>query len=80
MFDTLHMYRRFAFGLGDFYRNRTSLQQARELVRQCIREREKNLLRIVKTAVFGSPKSPYLWLFPGVGFKPDNLTVFDMGL
>ena len=63
MFDTLHMYRRFAFGLGDFYRNRTSLQQARELVRQCIREREKNLLRIVKTAVFGSPKSPYLWLF-----------------
>ena len=67
MFDTLQMYGRFAFGLRRFYRERTSLEQARALVGQCLRQRDDNFLRIVRTAVFGCPRSPYRWLFGVAG-------------
>lgn len=61
------MYSRFAFGLRDFYRNQTSLQQARDLVRRCIHERDNNFLRVVRTAVYGFPRSPYRWLLNAAG-------------
>jgi hypothetical protein len=63
LIDTLKMYGRFTFGLRDFYKNQTSLEQAKIRIRQCIRERDDNFLRVIRTAVFGWPKSPYRWLF-----------------
>ena len=45
-----------------FLREPITLEQSRQIVRQRLMEREKNLLAIVKRAVYENEKSPYLKL------------------
>ncbi len=56
----LKMYGRFALGLRRFLRERISLDEARDLVRDYQVQREPNFLRLVRRGVFGNPRSPYL--------------------
>ena len=52
-------YARFARGLRDLLRHPISLQEAQEIVRRRIAEREANFLRLAERAIFGYPRSPY---------------------
>jgi hypothetical protein len=56
------MYWRFATGLRDFLRHTISLEEAREIVRLRLAQRESNFLRLVTQGIFGHPRSPYLSL------------------
>jgi hypothetical protein len=60
--DDLKMYARFGWGLRSFLRHTISLEQAKEIVRRRMGEREKNFLRLVERGIFGYPRSPYLRL------------------
>jgi hypothetical protein len=60
IFADLKMYWRFAAGLRDFLRHTISLEEAREIVRQRMADRENNFLRLVERGIFGYPRSPYL--------------------
>ena len=56
----LKMYGRFAWGLRSFLRHTISPEEAREIVRRRMDEREKNFLRLLERGIFGYPRSPYL--------------------
>jgi len=58
--DDLKMYVRFAWGLKSFLRHRISLEEAKEIVKKRLEDRETNFLRLVRKGIFGYPKSPYL--------------------
>lgn len=58
----MRMYWRFAVGLRGFLRNPITLEQSREIIKQRLADREKNLLGIVKKAVYDNSTSPYLSL------------------
>lgn len=55
----MKMYARFAWGLRRFLRETLSLEQAREIVRQRMAEREANFLRLLKRGIYGHARSPY---------------------
>ncbi|MFH1278318.1 MAG: hypothetical protein ABIK65_08060 [Candidatus Eisenbacteria bacterium] len=76
------MYGRFARGLGKFLRERLTLEEAREIVRRRLRERETNFLLLLERGVFGYPKSPYLPLLKeaGCGFEDIRKMVGRDGL
>jgi hypothetical protein len=61
------MYRRFLFGLRDFMRERSTLEEVQAGVRDRLARREDNLLRVAERGLFGHPKSPYLPLFRHAG-------------
>lgn len=78
----LKMYGRFALGLRRFLRERISLDEARDLVRDYQVQREPNFLRLVRRGVFGNPRSPYLPLLrlAGVEYGDIETMVRDRGL
>lgn len=58
--DDFRMYGRFAYGLRGFLRHKITLEEAKEIVRKRLAERESSFLRMVKRGIFGYPRSPYL--------------------
>jgi len=56
----LKMYARFALGLRGFLKHTITLEEAKAIVHQRMKERETNFLRLVKKGIFGYLKSPYL--------------------
>jgi len=56
------MYWRFAWGLRGFLREPITLEQSREIVRQRLQNRDRNLLALVKRTIFENENSPYLKL------------------
>ena len=73
MLDDLRMFGRFAAGLRPFVQSPLSLPDCRSLVEQCIRDRERNFLLLMKKAVFGHPQSPYLALLRWAGVEYGDL-------
>jgi hypothetical protein len=73
IFADLKMYWRFASGLRSFLRHTISLDDAREIVRQRMAEREKNFLRLVERGIFGYHRSPYFPLFKLAGCEMGDL-------
>jgi hypothetical protein len=59
----LKMFARFPFALRRFARETPAPGKAVEIVRQRMRDREANLIRILEQCVFSQPRSPYLALF-----------------
>jgi len=55
-------YGRFAWGFRDFLENPLSLEDAKTILRQGLRERETNFLNLVEHGIYGYPNSPYLSL------------------
>jgi hypothetical protein len=55
-------YGRFAWGFRDFLENPLSLEDAKAILRQGLRERETNFLNLVEHGIYGYPNSPYLSL------------------
>jgi hypothetical protein len=60
VFNDLKMYRRFAFGLPSYLRNRWTLDSAKAAIKGWEADRENNFLRVVEKGIFGHPGSPYL--------------------
>jgi hypothetical protein len=69
MLDDLTMFWRFATGLGRFLRTPLSPADCRRIVEESLRGRERSLLLLLRKAVFGCPKSPYLALFRWAGIE-----------
>ncbi|HEX7475152.1 MAG TPA: hypothetical protein VF318_04230 [Dehalococcoidales bacterium] len=65
--DNLKMYSRFALGLRGFFKEPITLAQAEEIIRQRLRNREHNLLLLVKRAIYDYKISPYLKLLELAG-------------
>jgi hypothetical protein len=62
LFSQVGMYWRLAWGLREFLKEPVTLEQSREIIRQRLRDREQNLLAIVKRAIYDNEASPYLKL------------------
>jgi hypothetical protein len=73
LFDNLKMYWRFARGLRSYARRSISLEEARQIIRRRMAQREESFLRIVRRAVFKYPKSPYLPLMRLAGCEYGDL-------
>ncbi len=73
IFADLKMYWRFARGLRGFLRHTISLEEAREIVRQRMADREKNFLRLVERGIFGYRRSPYLSLLKLAGCEMGDI-------
>jgi hypothetical protein len=67
------MYARFAWGLPRFLRRRITLQEAEQTVRQRLKQREENFLRLLERGVYGYPRSPYLPLLRLAGCELGDL-------
>jgi len=67
------MYGRFAWGLRSFLQRRLSLEEAREIVRRRMAERESNFLRLVERGIFGYARSPYRPLLQMAGCEMGDL-------
>jgi hypothetical protein len=67
------MYWRLATGLRGFLKEPLSLQQSRELIKQRLANREKNLLTLVKRAIYENQHSPYLKLLRIAGCEYGDL-------
>ena len=59
---SIKVYWRFAWGLRGFLKEPITLEQSREIIKQRLENREKNLLTIVKRAIYENEASPYLKL------------------
>lgn len=69
----LRQYAQLAWGLWGFYRQRITVDQAREIVLRRMAEREANFLAVVERAIFGHPSSPYLPLLKRAGCELGDL-------
>ena len=56
------MFWRFAWGLRKFLKEPITLEQARQIIKQGLADREINLLTMVKRAIYENEASPYLKL------------------
>src|SRR5262245_22766418 len=76
------MYGRFALGLRNFLGHSITLQEAKQIVRQRITERDTNFLRLIERGIYKYPRSPYLPLFKlaHVQFGDIQNMVRDRGL
>lgn len=61
--DRMKMYTRFCLGLGGYMKEKTSFEQAGQIVKERMLKREENFLRLIKKGVFDYRKSPYRPLF-----------------
>ena len=66
---------RFALGLRGYVRHPISLDEATDILRRRLDEREANFLRTAEQAIFGHPVSPYLPLLRMAGCGLDDLRV-----
>ena len=65
-------YWRLAWGLRKFLKEPLTLEQSRQFIRQGLQDREKNLLTMVKGAIYGNKTSPYSRLLAVAGCEyPD---------
>jgi len=69
----LKMYWRFARGLRGFLSHTISLDEARDIVRRRMAEREKNFLRLIERGVFAYRGSPYSLLLKLAGCEMGDL-------
>lgn len=67
LFGGLTMTVRFAFGLQRYLREKMTFQEAREAIKERMRHREENFLKIVRKGIFGYERSPYLPLLKRAG-------------
>ena len=65
--DSVLIYWRFAWGLREFLKEPITLEQCRQIIKQRLVDREKNLLAIVKKAIYENEASPYLKLLKLAG-------------
>ena len=72
VFDQGKMYWHFAWGLRKFLRGTVTLEQSREIIRLRLKNRESNLLTIVKRTIYENPSSPYLKLLRLIGCEYDD--------
>jgi hypothetical protein len=61
------MYGRFAWGLREFLREPLTPEQSREIIRQRMQNRQRNLLLLVKRAIYENKASPYRTLLKLAG-------------
>jgi len=66
-FDLFGGYVRFLHGLPSFLRRRMSLEEAKEILRDRMAERDESFLRMVREGVFTRPDGPYRTLFDLAG-------------
>lgn len=69
----LKMYARFARGLPSFLRHRITPEEAEEIVRRRMGERENNFLRLLERGVFNYRRSPYLPLLKEAQVELDDI-------
>jgi len=69
----LKMYSRFAVSLRRFLSRSVTPEEAREVVRQRLQDREGNFLRQAERSIFGHPGSPYLPLLALARIGLDDL-------
>ena len=67
LIGSLKMYWRFAWDLRKFLKEPLTLEQAQKVIRERLKNREQNLLTIVKKAVYENENSPYLKLLKLAG-------------
>jgi len=60
--NSTKMYWRFIWGLRRFLKETVTLEQSQKIIKQRLADREKNLLAIVKKAIYENTRSPYLKL------------------
>jgi hypothetical protein len=65
--DRGKMYLRFAFGMKNFLKETITLEKSKEIIRQRLNDRGKNLLTIVKRTIYENAASPYLKLLKLAG-------------
>lgn len=56
------MFRRFVGGIGSYLRHPLTLEECRQIVSEAERRRDDNFLILLRRAVYGNPRSPYLRL------------------
>lgn len=61
-YSQVQMYWRFAWGLRKFLKEPITLEQSRQIIKQRLENREKNLLATAKKAIYENKNSPYLKL------------------
>lgn len=72
-FSNTQAYFRFAFGLKSYLRNTATLDEIQKTIHQQLNSREENFIDVLKTNIFGNPRSPYLPLL-----QMANLTFMDV--
>ncbi len=65
--DQARMYWRFTWGLRNFLKGTVTAEQSREIIKQRLNRRERNLLNIVKRTIYDNKASPYLKLLKLAG-------------
>ena len=65
-------YWRLAWGLREFLREPMTLEQSRQIIKQRLENRERNLLAIVKNAIYENTSSPYLKLLRLAGCEYED--------
>lgn len=73
---------RFIFGLRNFLREKTNIDEAITILRKRRSLREENFLKVLKKGVFGYSRSPYLPLFKlsGISYEDVERMVAGKGL
>jgi hypothetical protein len=72
-FEYLRMFAQFPFAARRFLREPLSYERATEIVRERMRTRTENFLRVVEQNVFNHSSSPYLALLKRAGCESDDL-------
>ena len=67
LFDQIGMYWRLTWGLRQFLKEPITLEQARSIIKDRLANRERNLLTIVRRAIYENKRSPYLKLLKLAG-------------
>ena len=57
--DDARMYARFAWGLRGYLQHPIGVEQAREIVRRRLQQREANFRRVAERGIYGHARSPY---------------------
>jgi hypothetical protein len=72
-FSSLVKYTRFSLSLRGYLKNQVTLEQAEQVVRLRIGDREKNFLNLVHKGIYHYPDSPYLKLLKEVGCEYEDI-------
>ena len=67
MFKEIQSYFRFTWELKEFLQNPITLEYSRQIIRERLQNRENNLLKLVKHAIYKNPDSPYYSLLELAG-------------
>ncbi len=67
MLDDLKIFGRYAWGLRDFFRNTLTPADCRTMLTAQLARREESFLQILKSGIYGNPRSPYAKLLRHAG-------------